>query len=207
MSIETYLSFVVASLVLDVIPGPTVLMVVGYALAQGRRSAWSTVTGVTLGNVLAITVCFLGLGTFLWASVTLFSVLKWIGAGYLVYLGIRMWREPAVNFAQATAPAHSSRQMLFQAWLVTALNPKGMVFYLAYIPQFIQPKAPLLPQLFLLGSTFVVLAAFNAGGYALLAGSVREALDRPGVRRWMNRTGGGLLIGAGATTALLRHGS
>src|SRR3972149_833551 len=104
MPIETYLSFIVASAVLCVIPGPTVLMVVGYALARGRRSAWLTVTGVTLGNVAAITLCFLGLGTFLWASAAFFSTLKWIGAAYLVYLGIRMWREPALRTAAGGGP-------------------------------------------------------------------------------------------------------
>jgi len=207
MPIETYLAFILASAVLCVIPGPTVLVVVSYALAQGRRSAWSTVIGVSLGNVVAITLCFLGLGAVLWTSATAFSALKWIGAAYLVCLGIRQWRSPPEGFGDESVPGRSARRVLLHVFLVTALNPKGIVFYLAYLPQFVQPQAPLLPQLVLLGGTFIVLAALNAGGYAMLAGRLRAALVRPGAGRALNRIGGGLLIGAGASTALLRQAS
>ena len=190
------------------IPGPTVLLVVGYALSSGRRSAWRTVPGVTLGNVVAMAASLTGLGALLAASAEAFTVLKWIGAAYLVYLGIRMWRaKPSIGEIEPGGTAHARWSLTAHAFAVTALNPKGIAFFVAFLPQFISPAAPVAPQLFILGATFLVLAIISAAAYAILAGGMRERLRRPRLLRAINRTGGGLLIGAGIMTAALRRSS
>ena len=206
MTLDLWLAFVLATLVLLVIPGPTVLLVVGYALRYGRRSAWGTVPGVALGDLTAITLSMAGLGALLAASATVFTGVKWAGAAYLVYLGVRMWRARAVPVAvSAPGTVAASRSVMFrQAWTVTTLNPKSILFFVAFLPQFIAPAAPPVPQMLTLGITFVTLAALNAALYALLAGSVRAGLHRPGVQKTVNRLGGSILIGAGAMAASLK---
>ncbi len=206
MTLEIWLAFVLASTILLVVPGPTIMLVVSYALAEGRRSAWGTVVGVGLGDLTAMTVSFVGLGALVTASATLFGALKWVAAAYLVYLGVQRWRAGA-STAAATAGdgGHSQRAMAGHAFVVTALNPKGIAFFAAFVPHFLVTEAPVVPQLVLLGATFLVLAVVNAAAYALLAGTVRQALTRPGTVRAINRIGGALLIGAGLITASLRR--
>lgn len=206
MSFETWLAFVAAAAVLLAIPGPTITLVIAYALSRGRSAAWWTVGGVVLGDFTAMTASLLGLGALLAASATAFTVVKWLGAAYLVWLGISLWRAPvAAPEAQAAAVAVPGRRILAHAFAVTALNPKGIVFFVAFLPQFVSPTAPLLPQLVTLEITFLVLAALNCGLYALLAARARSRLSSPGARRWLNRIGGGVLVGAGIAAAGLRR--
>lgn len=205
---ELWLAFVAANTVLAIIPGPTVMQVVGYALTHGRRAAPSLVTGVTLGNVTALGLSFLGLGALLAASATLFAAFKWVGAAYLVYLGVQQWRAaPATDGGADTAvgPRRRHRALLAHCWLVTALNPKGIIFLVAYVPQFMTPHAPAVPQLAALGVTYLAVNALNAGGYALLAGTAQQVMHRPAVQRAAHRVSGGLLIGAGGMTAALHR--
>ena len=146
MALDHWLAFVAASAVLLAIPGPTVLLVVSYALGHGRRAAGSTVAGVLLGDFTAMTASLLGLGALLAASATLFSVLKWIGALYLVYLGIKLWRAPVAAAAdEAMAPIERHRRIFLHAYAVTALNPKSIVFFIAFLPQFLDHGAPIAP--------------------------------------------------------------
>jgi threonine/homoserine/homoserine lactone efflux protein len=206
MSFEVWLAFAAASAVLLTIPGPTVLLVIAYAVGHGRRAAAATVAGTVLGDLVAISASMLGLGVLLAASATLFTVLKWVGAAYLVYLGIRLWRAPvAADAANGTAPAVSGQRMLLHSFWVTVLNPKGIVFFVAFLPQFLNPAAPLLPQMLILAATFLVLAALNASAYAFAAAAARGAIRRPAVQRAVNRTGGTLLIGAGLLAAAWRR--
>lgn len=206
MSFDHWLAFAAASAVLVAIPGPTVLLVVSYALAQGRRSTWATVAGVALGDFTAMTASMLGLGVLLAASATAFTVLKWIGALYLVYLGIRLWRAPVSAEGMATAAGETrADRMFFHAYAVTALNPKSIVFFVAFLPQFLDAAAPVLPQMAVFEATFLVLATLNAFVYALMASAARRAIRRPAVQRAVNRIGGSLLIGAGALTAAWRR--
>lgn len=208
MTWEIWIAYVIATTVLLTIPGPTVLLVVGYALSSGRRSAWWTVPGVTLGNVVAMAASLTGLGALLAASADAFTVLKWIGAAYLVYLGIRMWRtEASIGEADSQDTDYARWSLTAHAFTVTALNPKSIAFFVAFLPLFISPAAPVAPQLFILGATFLLLAIVSVVGYAFLAGGMRQRLRRPGLLRAMNRTGGGLLIGAGVMTAALRRTS
>ena len=209
MAIEVWLTYTLAAGILLIIPGPTILLVVSYALTEGRRSAVAIVAGVVLGDLTAITVSMAGLGALLAASAALFSVMKWVGAAYLVYLGVRMWRSGTGlenNVLEAGAPRPDGRSpwaMLGHSFAVTALNPKGIVFFVAFLPQFVSAQRPVLPQLLILGGTFLALAFLNSTGYALMAGSVRSLLRRPRTLRNVQRTGGSLLIGAGVLTASL----
>lgn len=206
MTPEAWFAFALASVVLVAIPGPTVTLVVSYGLSEGRRAAWATVAGVALGDLVAMTLSLAGLGTVLAASAALFTALKWAGAAYLIYLGVCLWRSEPSALDAMPAPARvSGRRMFGHAFVVTALNPKSIVFFIAFLPQFISPAAPLLPQMIALGATFLALATVNAAVYALLADRIRGAIKAPSVMRAVNRLGGGALIGAGILTAALRR--
>lgn len=205
MSLETWLAFVAASAVLLAIPGPTILLVISYALGHGRKSAAATVAGVALGDFTAMTASMLGLGALLATSAEVFTVLKWIGAAYLVYLGIKLWRAPVSTGEDAATGAGASAVAIFlHTYAVTALNPKSLTFFIAFLPQFIVVDAPLLPQMVIFEATFLVLATINAAAYAALANSARQTIRRPAVQRLVNRTGGSLLIGAGVATVALQ---
>ena len=144
MAFETWAAFAAASAVLLIIPGPTVLLVVSYALGQGWRTALPMAVGVALGDFTAMTLSMLGLGALLATSATLFTVLKWVGAAYLVYLGIKLWRAGDTLEAAPRTDAVSAAKMLGHAWLVTALNPKSITFFVAFLPAFLDPNADFL---------------------------------------------------------------
>ena len=209
MSLHLWIAFAAASAVMLAIPGPTVLLVVSYALGHGRRATVATVAGVTLGDFTAMTASMAGLGVLLSASSVLFVALKWFGAAYLVFLGIKLWRAPvggggAPAAGEAAAPAARPGRMALHTFAVTATNPKSLVFFVAFLPQFLDAARPFLAQVAVMEATFLVLATLNATFYALLASAARRAIRRPAVRRAVNRTGGGLLVGAGLMAALWR---
>lgn len=205
---ELYLAYVLACMVILIVPGPTILLVVTYALRQGRRAAIWTVTGVGLGDLTAMIMSLVGLGALLAISAELFLAVKWLGAAYLVYLGIRLWREPHPTSSEdVLVNAPSGRSMLLQAWLVTALNPKGIIFFVAFLPQFVDPAGRAAPQLALLGAAFLALAIANAAAYALAAGRLSARLRHARFYTWVNRIGGSVLIGAGVMTAFSGNGN
>jgi len=201
MSFEHWLAFVAASAVLLAIPGPTVLLVISYALGHGRKAAAATVAGVALGDFTAMTASMLGLGALLAASALLFTALKWIGAAYLIYLGVKLWRAPvsAGDQVQAVKDEPSSKIFL-NAYAVTALNPKGIVFFVAFLPQFLDTSRSIVPQMAIFMATFLVMATVNVLTYATLAQMARKQIARPSIQRAINRIGGGFLIGAGVLT-------
>lgn len=217
MTLDHWLAFAAASAVLLVIPGPTILLVISYALGHGRRLAGPTVAGVALGDFTSMTASMLGLGVLLAASAGLFTALKLVGAAYLVFLGVRLWRAAPVGDANSTmAPAGAAAdasmgrsgkpsRAFLHAYAVTALNPKGIVFFVAFLPQFLDTARPLLPQLVVFEATFLTLATANATAYALLATAARRAVRTPSVQRAVNRTGGALLIAMGALAATWRR--
>jgi threonine/homoserine/homoserine lactone efflux protein len=207
MSLEVWIAFALASAVLLTIPGPTVMLVVSYALGRGRDSAWATVPGVALGDLTAMTVSLAGAGAVLAASAGLFTVLKLCGAGYLVWLGIGLWRAAPENLAAMRdfrAP-RDLRGMFWNAYMVTALNPKSIVFFIAFVPQFVVADAPLLPQFIIMIATFVGLAALNTVLWAVLVGEMRRRFEKPATLKLINRVGGSFLITAGVLTALTRR--
>jgi threonine/homoserine/homoserine lactone efflux protein len=204
MSIETWLAFSAASAVLLVIPGPTILLVISYALGQGMRAALPLAIGVALGDLTAMTLSMLGVGALLAASAMLFTALKWIGAAYLIWLGIKLWRAGGRLEAQPRTDGASGLRMLGHAWLVTALNPKGLTFFIAFLPQFIDPRADFWTQMLIFEATFVCLAFANAVGYGLIASRARSFVQSERAIGMFNRVGGGLLIGAGVAAVSLR---
>ena len=203
MTFESWAAFTAASAVLLIIPGPTVLLVVSYGLGQGWRTVLPMTVGVALGDFTAMTLSMLGLGALLATSATLFTILKWVGAAYLVYLGIRLWRAGGTLDTAPRTDAVSAARMLGHAWLVTALNPKSITFFVAFLPAFLDPKADFLTQMVVFETTFLVLAFANAFGYALVAARARGFVANPRAIGVVNKVGGGLLIGAGAATVTL----
>jgi threonine/homoserine/homoserine lactone efflux protein len=200
MSIEHWLAFVAASAILLAIPGPTVLLVISYALGHGRKAATATVAGVALGDFTAMTASMLGLGALLAASATVFTALKWIGAAYLIYLGIKLWRAPVSDNSEASNPdANKERpfRIFLHTYAVTALNPKSIIFFVAFLPQFLDASKPIAFQMMVFETTFLVLATLNAALYGLMASMARKTIRKPSVQRVVNRTGGSLMIGAG----------
>ena len=206
MSIETWLAFAAASAVLLIIPGPTILLVVSYALGRGWRTALPMAVGVALGDFTAMTLSMLGIGALLAASATVFTILKWIGAAYLVWLGIKLFRAGGTLQAEPRRSAASSLRMLGHAWLVTALNPKSITFFVAFLPQFLDRSGDFWTQMLIFEATFLVLAFLNALGYALAASRARQAVANPRVLSIVNRTGGTLLVAAGIATVAVRSG-
>ncbi len=221
MPFEQWLAFATASAILVAIPGPTVLLVISYALSHGRKSAVATVLGVGLGDFTSMTCSLVGLGAFLMASATLFTALKWIGAAYLIYMGIKLWRVPVgrvqvggepgderpFESGAGAAEAGETRplRIFLHAYVVTALNPKGIIFFIAFLPQFLDSSRPAIPQMLICGATFLVLAITNASLYALMAAAARQTIRKPVVQRRVNRIGGSLLIGAGLLAVGWRH--
>ncbi len=202
MSFETWIAYVAASAILLASPGPTVILVVSYALQQGRRAVLPSVTGVALGDLVAVSVSMIGLGALLLASAELYTLLRWIGAAYLVYLGIRLLRsQPAAWSDAADTRSRTGGEMLRTTFFVTVLNPKGIVFFVAFVPQFLDPAAAYLPQAMTMIATFIALAALNAAIYGLLAAKARGAFMAPSARQWLDRASGAILIGAGVYTA------
>ncbi|MGI2032300.1 LysE family translocator [Rhizobium panacihumi] len=201
MSLEHWLAFVAASAVLLAIPGPTILLVISYSLSHGRKVASATVAGVALGDFTAMTASMLGLGALLATSALLFTVLKWVGAAYLIYLGIKLWRAPVAGQvaeeSEADAPAVRPLRVFLHTYAVTALNPKSIVFFVAFLPQFLDLTKPLFFQMTVFEVTFLILATINAALYGLLASMARDTIRKPRVQTIVNRTGGSLMIGAG----------
>jgi threonine/homoserine/homoserine lactone efflux protein len=204
MRLEVWAAFVAASAVLLVIPGPTVLLVVSYALGRGWRVAAPVAAGVALGDLTAMTLSMLGVGALLASSATLFTLLKWGGAAYLIWLGIKLWRAGGTLDARPRQDATGASRMLAHAWLVTTLNPKSIVFFVAFLPQFIDPARPFLPQMAVFEATFVTLAFLNAFGYALVGARVRTLATSPRALRIVHRAGGATLVAAGAAALTAR---
>jgi threonine/homoserine/homoserine lactone efflux protein len=202
MSFEHWLAFVLTSVVILIIPGPTILLVIGDALAHRGRSAFATVAGVAAGDLTAFTLSMAGLGAVLATSATLFTALKWIGAAYLIYLGVQALRSAShAGAREVPVQAGSGRKRFAKAWLVTALNPKSIVFFVAFVPQFIDAGRAFWPQAVVLIPTFVVMASVNAAVYALLARSLATRLTTSRAQANVQRAGGLTLIGAGALIA------
>jgi threonine/homoserine/homoserine lactone efflux protein len=207
MPIETWAAFAAATSVLLIIPGPTILLVVSYALGQGWRTALPVAVGVALGDFTAMTLSMLGIGALLAASATVFTILKWIGAAYLIYLGIKLFRAGGALRTDPRTGAVSAAKMVGHAWLVTALNPKSITFFVAFLPQFLNRDADFFTQMLIFEATFLVLAFVNAFGYALVAARARSLVRNPRAIGIFNRTGGSLLIGAGIATVAMRSGN
>ena len=206
MSIEAWLAYVAATAILLVIPGPTILTVISYSMAQGKRARLPLVAAVALGDSTALVLSLLGLGTLLAASAFWFTVVKIIGGFYLLFLGIKMFRA-GISPTEVLKPAApvSTWRLFGNTWLVTALNPKGIVFFVAFLPQFIDRHADINHQLWVLAITFVVMATINATLYAVFAATAASFLASRRAKRGFNLAGGSLLSIAGAWALLAKR--
>jgi threonine/homoserine/homoserine lactone efflux protein len=206
MAMDTWLAFVAASVVVLIIPGPVILTLISYSLAHGPRANAPVVAAVALGDSTALLCSLFGLGGLLAASALLFNIVKWAGGLYLLYLGLRMLavggREPIV--AGAHTP-ESGWKMFASMYAVTALNPKGIVFYVVFVPQFINTQADVPAQLGVLALTFVTLASVNATLYTVFANRARGLLVSRGAQRGFHVLGGSLLSGAGVWALVSRR--
>ena len=206
MTFETWLAFAAACAVLLVIPGPTILTVISYSLAYGRRMNLPLIVAVALGDSTALFLSLVGLGALLAASAVAFTAIKWAGGAYLIYLGTKMLRS-GISIPDLTdAPPPASPWRLFlNTYAVTALNPKGIIFFVAFLPQFVRTEGDVAAQLWTLAITFVVLAAINATLYALFAASARRLLSSGHAQRRFNVLGGFLLTCAGVWAFLAKR--
>jgi threonine/homoserine/homoserine lactone efflux protein len=195
-------AFISASLLLAVTPGPGVLYIVGRSLAQGRGAGLASVAGVALGNLANALIAAFGLSALFAISALAFDLVRFAGAAYLVYLGLRFLREP-VAAQPGLLPPVRLRRLFGDGLLVALLNPKTTLFFAAFLPQFMSHRLPLLPQSIALGSLFVAVALVTDSVYALAAGSIAPTLARVGRAMTAGRRLLGLaLIGLGLFAAL-----
>ena len=196
-------AFLLASIALLLVPGPSVLYVVARSVSQGRRAGITSVAGGALGNLVHVAAATVGLSALLASSALAFSVVKYAGAAYLIYLGVRvlLCNAPVDPILAAPQPP---RRVFLQAVLVYALNPKTALFFLAFLPQFVDPaRGAIGPQLFLLGCLFVLLALCTDSGYAFLASGLAQRLRATSrLWRWQRWFSGGIYLALGLTTAL-----
>ncbi len=198
MTIELWLTFAAASIVLLIIPGPTILTVISYSVSHGKRANIPLIFAVALGDSTALALSLLGLGALLATSAFWFTAVKWIGGLYLLYLGIKLLRAGITTTVETAPELPVSRwTLIVNTWLVTALNPKGIIFFVAFLPQFVNTAEPVAPQLWILSSTFVLLATINATLYAVFAGTARRILSSPKAHKRFNLAGGSMLSAAG----------
>jgi threonine/homoserine/homoserine lactone efflux protein len=203
---DQLLVFALASMALLLIPGPAVLYIVTRSAAQGPAAGVASVLGIQCGGVVHVLMATLGLSAILLSSALAFNLVKYAGAAYLVYLGLRTWfsREPLEFGAAARQPL---RQIFLQGFVVNALNPKTALFFFAFLPQFVDPaRGAAWIQFLLLGLVFIILATFSDGAYALLSSSLggwfRNKAREPRFAQGQRLVAGGIYIGLGLTAAL-----
>lgn len=198
-----YGAFVAAVVILMLIPGPNVALIVANSVAHGPRFGLLTVAGTTGAMIVQLGLTASGMTKLLSALGHWFEWLRWIGVVYLVWLGVAQWRAPAGDLTRTRPEPKSGRAIAARAFLVSLTNPKTLLFYGAFLPQFIDPARRVGVQITVLAFTFLALAILVDGGWALLAGRARRLLATRG--RLRNRLSGGLLVGAGAALAVTRR--
>ncbi len=206
MELEVWAAFAAASFVMGVIPGPGVASIVGFAFSSGRRTALASVAGMAVGNATAISLSLAGAGAILASSATAFTLLKWLGAAYLIVIGLIaiLRSRPGAESAEPRPPIGPRAAFLTNV-AVGTFHPKTILFFVAFATQFISPERPYLPQAAILVVTFTLVAAATDTLYALMASGASTSLRRPRFRMWAQRAGGGALIAAGLATATLRR--
>ena len=211
MYLSTWITFVIAAALIAISPGSGAVLAMSHGLAFGLRKASATVLGLQCGLLLVFAIAGAGVGSLLLASEWAFAVVKTVGALYLVYLGVSQWRArvalPADTAAVAVhVQAPSAGRRVLTGFLTNATNPKGIIFMVAVLPQFISNDAPLLPQLAILGATMVVIDTIVMHGYALLASSMQRFFrDERSLKR-QNRFFGGVLVLVGGALFFVKRG-
>jgi threonine/homoserine/homoserine lactone efflux protein len=203
MSMQAYLAFVAACIGLALLPGPIVTMVIANGLRYGTRAALINVLGAQVGLAIVIGIVAVGLTSLMATMGYWFDWVRFAGAAYLVWLGIKLIRAPVEGVSTDEPLAPPRGGFFLQGFLVLLSNPKVLVFFGAFIPQFMDMSKPHVPQVALLGVTFMATAVMSDGLYALLAGRVRKFFSRERTRL-MSRVSGGFMIGGGIWLALTR---
>jgi homoserine/homoserine lactone efflux protein len=201
--LHLYLTFLAATAALMLIPGPNVGLIIANSVRFGPRYGLLTVAGTASAMLVQLVPTVLGLNAMLVLLATWFEWIRWLGVAYLVFLGIRQWRARPAPIATSAPPARSVAALVGRGFTVSLVNPKTLLFYGAFFPQFIRTDAPVLPQTLILSASFLVLAVLIDSSWALLAGRARFALSAR--VRLRNRLSGGVLIGAGLGLALARR--
>ena len=206
MSIEMLFAFITASVILLAIPGPTILTVISYSISHGNRAKVPLVAAVALGDSTALFLSLVGLGVVLAKSAFLFQIIKIVGGLYLLYLGYNLlkagFKSEELSFEKSPA---STKKLFMNTYLVTALNPKGIIFFVSFLPQFIDASRNVQYQLWTLAITFVVLATLNASLYAIFAGKAKEYLTSAKSQKRFNILGGSLLGISGIWALNAKH--
>ena len=200
----TFLLFAAASLAFLAIPGPSVFYIVTRSLAQGRRAGLASMLGVQGGGLVHVVAAAFGVSALIASSAAAFTVVKYAGAAYLVFLGVKKLLSRGEQELEPTprGPASSSR-LFWQGVVVNVLNPKTALFFLAFLPQFVDPSAPVAPQMLVLGTMLVGIGVLSDGTYALVAAGLgRRLRETVAARRMLDRVSGAVFIGLGVVAAL-----
>ena len=206
MDLAVWLTYLLATTILSITPGPGVFSSISSGLHHGfRLGLWNGV-GMQAANLVYVAVVALGLGAILLASETLFSIVKWLGVIYLIYLGVVTWRAKPIGFEDSRDDsAHGAREIFVRGFLVNITNPKGIIFFAAIFPQFIDVARPLLAQYLILGATTFVTDLAIMMGYTALAAKAFAVMREPDHLRWVNRGLGGMFVAAGVALAGFRR--
>jgi homoserine/homoserine lactone efflux protein len=206
MDLSVWITYFIATIVLSVSPGPGVFSSISSGLHHGfRLGLWNGV-GMQAANMILVAIVCLGLGAILLASETLFTAVKWLGVAYLIYLGIVTWRSPPRGFEEDRDDhAKTAREVFMRGFFVNLTNPKGIIFFAAILPQFIDMSKPQLPQYAVLAATTFIVDLGVMMGYTALAAKVLRVMKDPAHRRWVNRSLGGAFVAAGVALASFRR--
>ena len=206
MALSVWLTYFLATVILSVTPGPGVFSSISSGLHHGfRLGLWNGV-GMQAANFTSVCLVSAGLGALLLASETVFSIVKWLGVAYLVYLGIVTWRAPARAFVDSGEDGvHTPRQVFARGFLVNITNPKGIIFFVAILPQFIDVGRPQAVQYAILAATTLVVDLVVMMAYTALAARVFRVMRDASRLRWVNRTLGTTFVAAGAALASFHH--
>lgn len=207
MQWDLWLAFIGASIAISVSPGAGAIQSMSTGLSCGLRRGYWSITGLEIGLMVQLAAVAVGLGAAVAQSVVAFTVIKWIGVAYLVFLAVRQWRiRPGDLGEQLSTSSDCGRlSLVVRGFLVNVTNPKGLVFLLAVLPQFVVPTAPLLPQYLAIAATMVVVDLVVMGAYTGLAARLLTWLRTPGQQRSLNRTFSGLFAAAAVVLSLVRR--
>jgi threonine/homoserine/homoserine lactone efflux protein len=198
-SSHAFAVFIPAALVLLAIPGPAVLYIVATSVESGRRAGLLSVAGVHVGSLVHVAAACAGLSALIVSSAIAFSTVKYVGAAYLVYVGIRKWLEKDESVELPIRPARSGRRVFMQGVVVNVLNPKTALFFLAFLPQFVDRDRTVWTQIAVLGLVWVALGLLSDGSYALAGGTIGGLIRRR--RKAVRIASGGVFVGLGAVAA------
>lgn len=201
MSFEVWLTFVLTSSALMLVPGPAMLFMIGIALNDGLPKALTALPGLALGLVTSISISLLGAGAILLASAQLFTALKLAGAAYLIYLGIRLWTANPGKPNNDESDNNIKKSLFWPAFFVAVLNPKALIFYIAFLPQFVDATKSAMPQFMLLGATFCIVALLAAIISAFAGSGLRRGARSTKALTVLNRCGAGAMVASGILTA------